>query len=224
MPDNGRVTQPSIAARSWTVIVPVKATSRGKSRIAVDPMLRRQVAIALVTDTVTAAAAATAVAEVVVVADDRGDGGLFSAIPGVRVRLTDAASLNAAIADGSAGISGPVAVLPGDLPGLTGPELDAVLAMVGSAGHPLVVVADRQGTGTTLLAAVDPAQLRPLYGPDSYRRHLAAGAHGLELPEDSWIRRDVDTVADLIQITAGRTGELADVVLGRSSAARERVC
>jgi 2-phospho-L-lactate guanylyltransferase len=218
------VTRPAISARSWTVIVPVKATSRGKSRIAVDPVLRQRVAAALATDTVTAAAEARSVCEVVVVADDHDDGAIFSAIPGVRVRLTDASSLNAAIVDGTTGISGRVAVLPGDLPGLTGQELDAVLALVGSAGHPVVVVADRQGTGTTLLAAVDPARLRPLYGPDSYRRHLAAGAHGLELPDDSWIRRDVDTVADLAQITAGRTGELADVVLGRTSAGAERIC
>lgn len=218
------MTQPAISARSWTVIVPVKATSRGKSRIAVDPMLRQRVAVALATDTVTAAAEARSVCDVVVVVDDQDDRAIFSAIPGVRIRLTRASSLNAAIVDGTTGIAGPVAVLPGDLPALTGQELDAVLAMIGSAGHPMAVVADRQGTGTTLLAAVDPAQLRPLYGPDSYRRHLAAGAHGLELPEDSWIRRDVDTVADLVQITAGRTGELADVVLGRSSAATERVC
>lgn len=218
------MTRPAISARSWTVIVPVKATSRGKSRIAVDPVQRQRVAAALATDTVTAAAEARSVCEVVVVADDHDDGAIFSAIPGVRVRLTDASSLNAAIVDGTTGISGLVAVLPGDLPGLTGQELDAVLALVGSAGHPVVVVADRQGTGTTLLAAVDPARLRPLYGPDSYRRHLAAGAHGLELPDDSWIRRDVDTVADLAQITAGRTGELADVVLGRTSAGAERIC
>lgn len=221
--DNGRVTIDSSAPRAdWTVIVPVKATSRGKSRIVLDVELRQQVAMALAIDTVTAAAAARSVEQVVVVADDPDDEHRLAGIAGVRVHRTRASSLNAAIADGVAGVTGPVAVLPGDLPGVTGPELDAVLEL--AAGHPRTVVADRQGNGTTLLTALDPAQLRLCYGPDSYRRHLAAGAQPLELPADSWIRRDVDTIEDLADITAGRTGELVATVLACRSPRTEPVC
>lgn len=221
--DNEQVTVDSCTPRAdWTVIVPVKATSRGKSRIVLDSGLRQQVAMALAIDTVTAAAAARSVAQVVVVVDDPDDGRRLADIAGVRVHHTRATSLNAAIADGVAGVPGPVAVLPGDLPGVTGPEIDDVLEL--AARQQRTVVADRQGTGTTLVTALDPVQLRLCYGPDSYRRHLAAGARPLELPTDSWIRRDVDTIDDLADITAGRTGELVATVLGCRSPRAEWVC
>lgn len=196
----------------WTLIVPVKATARGKSRVDVDPAVRQRLARALALDTVTAAAQATSVDAVVAVVEDEQDGALLSAIPGVRVRLTSARTLNDAIRDGLTGVTGPVAVLPGDLPGVQGGDVDAALALAVAAWAvtpaPMAVIADRQGVGTTLLAAVDPGSLLPLYGPDSYRRHLAAGAAALEVPVGNWIRRDVDTVDDLAGITGGRTGRL----------------
>lgn len=221
--DNEQVTVDSSTPRAdWTVIVPVKATSRGKSRIVLDPGLRQQVAMALAIDTVTAAATARSVSQVVVVAEDPDDGRGLAVIAGVRVHYTHAPSLNAAIADGLVGVPGPVAVLPGDLPGVTGAEIDEVLEL--AARQPQTVVADRQGTGTTLLTALDPAHLQLCYGPDSYRRHQAAGAQPLELPAESWIRRDVDTIEDLADIAAGRTGELVATVLACRSPRAERVC
>lgn len=201
----------SDAARvGWTVIVPVKSTARGKSRIAVDPELRQALAIALATDTVTAVAAAGAVTRVLVVAEDPGDATRFAMIDSVRTLVTAATSLNAAILDGLTRVEGPVAVLPGDLPSLTGGELDAVLAAV---DRPMMVVADRQGVGTTLLTAWRPADLMPRYGPDSFRRHRDGGAAPIVLPADSGIRRDVDTVEDLADVHGGRTAEIAAVLV-----------
>lgn len=203
---------PKHPGAGWTLIVPVKATARGKSRIDVDPAVRRRLARALALDTVTAAAGAGSVAVVVAVVEDEQDGALLSAVPGVRIRLTTARTLNDAIRDGLTGVTGPVAVLPGDLPGVGGSDIDAALAMAVAAWAdrpaPMAVVADRQGIGTTLLAGVDAGSLRPLYGPDSYRRHLTAGAVPLDVPPDNWIRRDVDTLEDLTGINAGRTGRL----------------
>ena len=67
------------------------------------------------------------------------------------------------------------------------------------------MVADRQGTGTTLLAASHSGQLRPQYGRDSLRRHVAAGAVLLDLPVASGLRRDVDRIGDLFGMTGSRT-------------------
>lgn len=220
-PSTGTEAPESDAARSgWTVIVPVKSTARGKSRIAVDPELRRDLAIALVTDTVTAVATAHGVTRVLVVADDPGDATRLGSIHKVQTRLTGATSLNDAILDGLAQVSGPVAVLPGDLPSLTGAELDAALAAV---DRPVMVVADRQGIGTTLLTAWRPADLVPRYGPDSFRLHRDGGAEPLVLPADSGVRRDVDTVEDLADVHGGRTARVAATLIGPADSDAARV-
>ena len=67
------------------------------------------------------------------------------------------------------------------------------------------MVADRQGTGTTLLAALTAAAIRPQYGTDSLRRHRDSGAHELTIPAGSGLRRDVDHVGDLVGVTGPRT-------------------
>jgi len=194
----------------WTVIVPLKASSRGKSRIEVDPTLRRRLALVMAMDTVAAASAAAGVAGVVVVAEDRADGERLSEIAGVRIQATRTADLNSAIRDGlislGRGFAGPVAVLPGDLPSLTATELDTALAA--ARRHRLAVVGDRQGTGTTLLTSASHAALRPQYGSCSLRLHVAAGAVPLEVPIESGLRRDVDRAADLADQTGPRTAAL----------------
>ncbi len=191
----------------WTLLVPLKSSVRGKSRIDVDPVLRRQLAVSMATDTIAAASAAPGVRAVLVVAEDVRDAEHLAGIPGVRIQRTDTAGLNEAIHDGLAGMGrdrpGPVAVLPGDLPSLMPNELGDALAAAHQ--HPFAVVADRQGTGTTLLTASTPAQLRPQYGRHSLRRHVALGAVLLDRPIASGLRRDVDRVDDLLGITGRRT-------------------
>ena len=190
---------------AWTLLVPLKSSIRGKSRIDVDPVLRRRLALAMAADTISAASAAPGVGVVLVVAEDVSDAEQLAAIPGVRIQRTTTTGLNQAIHDGVSGLAAdaPVAVLPGDLPSLTPAELGDALAA--AHRHPLAVVADRQGTGTTLLTATAPAQLRPHYGRDSLRRHLALGAVLLDLPVESGLRRDVDRVDDLPGITGSAT-------------------
>jgi 2-phospho-L-lactate guanylyltransferase len=128
--------------------------------------------------------------------------------------IVDGARVTVGAADGQR--SGPVAVLPGDLPSLLPGELAAALSA--AASHPCAVVADKQGTGTTLLAASDVSLLQPRYGPGSLGRHLADGAVRLDVPEDSGLRRDVDHLADLPDVTGPRTV----AVLERAGFARER--
>ena len=160
-------------------------------------------------DTIAAATAAPGVRLVLVVAEDEADGDRLAQLPGVHIQVTTTAGLNEAIRDGLAGIAdGPVAVLPGDLPSLTADELGDALGA--ARAHRTAVVADRQGTGTTLLTATAPGRLRPHYGPDSLRRHVAGGAVLLNLPIESGLRRDVDQVSDLAGVTGQRTLAVLD--------------
>jgi 2-phospho-L-lactate guanylyltransferase len=182
----------------WTILVPVKDTARGKSRIDLPAELRRRLALAMALDTVTAAARCGSVMAIV---EAEADAVALSAVPGVMAHRTGVTGLNESIRDGIKALSGSglatnrVAVLPGDLPGLRHAELSVVLQEC--AAHPFSVVADHQGVGTTLLAATEPGALDPQYGPDSCRRHQLAGAILIDLPDGSSLRWDVDTVADM---------------------------
>jgi 2-phospho-L-lactate guanylyltransferase len=192
--------------------VPLKSSDRGKSRIDVDPVLRRRIALAMATDTIAAASTAPGVGVVLVVAEDTQDAERLAEIRGVRIQLTSTTGLNLAIRDGLSGLGadavGPVAVLPGDLPSLTADELGDALAA--ALAHRNAVVADRQGTGTTLLTTTASGRLRPHYGPDSLRRHVMGGAVLLNLPVESGLRRDVDQVSDLAGVTGPRTLAVLD--------------
>lgn len=183
-------------ALGWTVLIPVKASGRGKSRILLDPARRQELALAMAMDTAAAAAAAPPVRAVVAVAEDAADAEALGAIVGVVARLTSVRGLNSSIMDAVRDLAGPVAVLPGDLPSLLPAELALALGFAGP--HRLAVVADRQGSGTTLLAASGARQLRPRYGPGSFAAHLTAGAVHVPTAPSSGLRRDVDVLEDLL--------------------------
>ncbi|WP_188944764.1 2-phospho-L-lactate guanylyltransferase [Nakamurella endophytica] len=184
----------------FTVIVPVKATGRGKSRLGLPDAVRGAVARAMAVDTVVAAAL---VAPVLVVAEDAADAAVFAALPGVRAHLTRVRGLNLSVLDGAAALRRPgagdappgVAVLPADLPGLDAADLADALRRARQLDR--AVVADRQGTGTTLLTGRRPDLLAPAYGEGSFARHVALGAVPLDVPAGVSIRMDVDEPADL---------------------------
>lgn len=198
----------------WTVVMPLKSSARGKSRIDLAPDLRRRLVLLMATDAVTAVAGAPGVARVLLVVEDADDGRTIadaarataapeSSAP-VDAHVTTATSLNAAIRDGAAQAGeGPVAVLPCDVPSATAAEIGAALAA--AHRHERAVVADADGVGTTLLAARHGRDLRPRYGPDSWRRHVDDGATPLELPAGSGLRRDVDLRSDLAMVTGPAT-------------------
>ncbi len=183
-------------ALGWTVLIPVKASGRGKSRILLDPALRQELALAMAMDTAVAAAAAPPVCAVLAVAEDAADAEALGGIAGVTARLTSVRGLNSSILDAVRDQAGPVAVLPGDLPSLRPEEL--ALALGFAVRLRLAVVADRQGSGTTLLAASGASELHPRYGPGSFAAHLAVGAVHVPTAASSGLRRDVDVLADLL--------------------------
>ncbi|GAB3605762.1 hypothetical protein GCM10027413_11710 [Conyzicola nivalis] len=185
--------------REWIVVVPVKGTAEAKSRFGEVPD-RGALALAIALDTTTAALAAESVVGVIVVTS----GAVATAFDDLDalVVVEDApAGLPAAIASGielAAELGAPgrgIAVLLGDLPALTPGELDAALGL--AAAHERATVADADGTGTVLVTAADGATHATAFGPGSSAAHVAAGYVPLDLPADSGLRNDVDTLEQL---------------------------
>lgn len=193
----------------WVVIVPLKAAAVGKSRLRAsgrpgggpqdapnggdDEQLVRAIGL----DTVQAASAAASVARVIVVTADAATAAAASALPGVVVvPESESHGLNAAIALGAvAAGDAPRAALLGDLPALRPEDLDTALAA--AAAVDLGVVADADGTGSTLVTARSGVAWTTAFGTDSFARHLALGCVVLDVPPGSRLRRDVDTADQL---------------------------
>jgi 2-phospho-L-lactate/phosphoenolpyruvate guanylyltransferase len=186
----------------WTVVVPVKSGDSAKSRLAADPR-RADIARALALDTLDAVLASDRVAEVVVVTDAR----IPLADRRLHVVRDPGAGLRAALAHGLTAArrrGGYRALLLGDLPLLSGTALDSAL----DAAEPLprALVADAEGTGSTLTTAAPGVAHRIRFGRDSRRLHRASGYVELALPRDSVLRRDADVPSDLDLLSDPRLG------------------
>jgi 2-phospho-L-lactate/phosphoenolpyruvate guanylyltransferase len=208
----------------WSVVIPVKGTSNSKTRFA--PGDNSGLAVAMALDSVGAALAADGVDEVIVVTSAADAFRHTGAI----VVADHHAGLNAAIEaglaavgvrhdaqpSGSAAAPSPAAasdlalgrnraVLLGDVPALRPAELGAALKE--ALGHPLSMVADSDGTGTTLATATSGHRHVLAFGPGSREAHVAAGY--TELSGD-WpgLSRDVDSQSHLdVLAQMGMLGE-----------------
>ena len=191
----------------WVVVIPVKGTDDAKSRFGDSPR-RAELALAIALDTVSAALAATTVIGVLVVTSTAAAAS-FDDLEALVVIEEQPSGLGAAIAGGiavAAELGAPgrgIAVLLGDLPALTPRELD--LALAAAAQHPLAMVADAAGAGTTLVTAADGEVHSTAFGADSRRAHLAAGYSELDVAAGSGLRIDVDTL-DELRALAPRVG------------------
>lgn len=212
-----------MAARTWTVVVPVKRLAVAKSRLAALAGDRRaDLALAFALDTVAAALATPSVARVVVVSDEPSARSGCAALGAVVVGDEPDAGLNPALRHGAAatepGLG--VAAVSADLPALTPQSLDLALGLAGE--HAVSYVADAAGTGTTLYAARHLADFDPGYGGGSAARHAAAGAVALDAPGLERLRRDVDTPADLAEAQHLGVGPRTTVVLAAITGAEPR--
>ncbi len=208
----------------WSVVIPFKGTSNSKSRFGSGD--NSGLAIAMALDTVWAALAADGVDEVIVVTS-AGEAFLHTGAIVVADPLADQnAGLSAAIDAGLAAVgvsthakptdpaaapnpSAPRdlalgrnrAVLLGDIPALRPAELSA--ALTEALGHPLAIVADSEGTGTTLATATAGHRHLLAFGPGSRLAHAAAGY--VEISGD-WpgLSRDVDTQSHLDALARAR--------------------
>lgn len=202
---------------AWVTVVPVKARATAKSRL--DPgsqARRRALAGAFAVDTVAALVAVDRVRVVVVVC---GDHDLARDLSGPHVELLDEpdpAGLNPATEVGirwslahhpDAGIC----VLPADLPALR--PADVAAALHRAASSPRTVLADPEGTGTTMLTGLPGTPPRPCFGPGSLARHVADGAVALDGAGLARASRDVDTAAHLLAVRRLGVGRATRLVL-----------
>lgn len=191
------------AAAQFTAVLPIKSWTHAKSRLHEDPIVRHAFARALLKDTLAAVLDARAVVCTVVVTPDAGvaEYARFAGAEVVADRTRARGdALNDAVARGADWARKrfprrPVAVLPGDLPALTGPALSDVLR--DAVDHELAFCPDAGGQGTTLVVARTPGLLRTAYGPDSAQRHRDLGA--VEMADvPAGVRRDIDVLDDLV--------------------------
>jgi 2-phospho-L-lactate/phosphoenolpyruvate guanylyltransferase len=222
----------------WVVVVPVKPLATAKTRLHTGSLALPHTALvlAMACDTVAAVSACRLVTEVLVVTDDPQARRVLDGLGARVVPDAPAGGLNlaiaygASVAAGSVGAVGSVAVgsvavgsvavaaVTADLPALRTWELTA--ALQAAAGGPVTgppapeatraMVPDAAGSGTTLLAAPPGVPLEPRFGADSALAHQRTGARRLDGDWPS-LRRDVDTLPDLVE--AQRLG------LGRHTAA-----
>ncbi|MFJ6213520.1 NTP transferase domain-containing protein [Streptomyces sp. NPDC092296] len=200
LPADGATAGPDPAGPVWTALVPAKPFALAKSRCAdLTPAARRALARAMLTDVVTRLGAVPSVHAVVVVGGGPEVAGTALASGAAAFSTTCGPGLNAETADALAALAGPArrfAVVMGDLPGAAPADFAAALAAAGRHGG-AALVADAEGTGTTLLALPGPQEFRPFLGPGSRGRFLAAGYRELDVPAASPLRRDIDTVRQL---------------------------
>lgn len=201
----------------WVVVVPVKPSTRGKSRLEVPGVDRAALARAVALDTLAAATACDLVVQVVVVTDDAALARDAAMIPALRfVPEGEARGLDAAVATGMAAVDPnrrmPRAALLGDLPSLRPDDLAAALQAAASA--PRAVVADAEGTGSTLVTASAGVAWTSSFGDGSFARHVASGCEPLEIPDASTLRRDVDTAEQLDAARALGLGPRTAALLG----------
>lgn len=201
----------------WRIVVPLRL-SDAKTRLSAHAAPRRRdLAVAMALDVLSAAQACPAVAEVALVADGPGiDAVQAAGIPPVLVEMDPGAGLNAAILAGATGAPGPVAALLADVPCAT-PEAIATALASCMAGP--VIVSDAEGIGTTMLAARGVRDLHPHFGARSRAAHIAAGATevvDLSPGALAGLRRDVDSEVALWDARRLGLGAFTRAVLAHS--------
>lgn len=195
-PASGPTTQ------GWSVVIPVKALSAAKSRLAAGTPDAAELALAFFLDALAAAVAAPRVRQVVVATSDDRVRRSAESVGADVIDDGEHPGINAAARWGAAhcGRGRGVAVIVSDLPCLTPLALDSALAA--AEQHPTSFLADLDGTGTTMWCATTPHPVDPRFGQDSRSAHLASGAvdlvvehaeHADALRELERARCDVDT-------------------------------
>jgi 2-phospho-L-lactate guanylyltransferase len=116
--------------------------------------------------------------------------------------LPDMGGLNASLAHAASWATSmnarSVLMLPGDLPLLDGSDIRALLTSGMAA--PNITIAPTQDGGTGAILLSPPGAIAPVFGPDSFRRHIEE-AHAARISVRTVVRtgfsRELDTTEDL---------------------------
>lgn len=184
-------------------MIPVKPSGIGKSRLTVSAAARARFARAFAIDTVRAALASSAVCGVLVVTADAAAAEEFRALGATVVPEAEPGGIDAALQRSAeiTGIDSPRAALLGDLPALNSDDLTEALRL--AADHARSVIADAEGTGTTMVTANRGVPWRSHFGEGSFAAHRTAGFTPLPLDPASTLRFDVDTADQLSALRDG---------------------
>ena len=204
MTTTGRHASTVARRAEWTVAIALKGLGDGKSRLS--PFLsaaeRAELVVAMASDVVAAVAASDTVREVVVVTPETGLahrlGGDVVVLPERRASGLNDAYVRAREAVGR----GPLALVAADLPRLRTADIDHLTSIAEGSTTP-VVVADCEGSGSTVLAGTDATLLRPHFGLHSRAAHVAGGAEDVSAEFPPTARHDVDTFASLAALCVG---------------------
>lgn len=190
----------------WTAVLALKPLAQAKTRLRCELSneQRASLALAMAGDAVESALACAVIGRCLVVTADRFAAATLRRL-GASIALEPAPrGLNAAFELGRQWVlgsgGGRLALMMADLPECRPAALEDFLNLVPERRAGLV--ADLDGTGTTLLAAADARIVRPRFGPDSRRRHAEAGAMDLTSAVAAELRRDVDDWAALTSLSA----------------------
>ncbi len=188
-------------------VIPVGSLEGAKSRLGeqLDAEERQDLVAGFLARTVVAALAVDLLADVLVVSPDR-DVLARAASLGARTLRQRSEGLNAGLrdarADMVAGGADTLLVLPIDLPLVTSAEIARVLVTLDDHARAVVLVTDRHGTGTNVLALRPPDAIEVAFGPGSRAAHRraaeASGATYLEV--DGPLSVDLDTPDDLVYV------------------------
>jgi 2-phospho-L-lactate/phosphoenolpyruvate guanylyltransferase len=105
-------------------------------------------------------------------------------------------------ADVLSGTATSILMISGDIPLIHAADVAELVEL--AARTPVVaIVPDRAGEGTNALLCAPPAAIAPCFGPDSFRRHVAAAhARGVEvrIVESDALALDIDDIEDLDEL------------------------
>jgi 2-phospho-L-lactate guanylyltransferase len=198
------------SSKSIWAVLPVKSFLDAKQRLAsaYDPRFRRTLMIAMVQDVLQALSQARSLSGTIVVTIDD-EARELARSWGALVTQRGATGGHTAAVNG--GISlikdenlGGVLALPGDVPGVTGNEID-ILVERHAKGPAFTISPSHDRRGSNGIVATPPDLVPLAYGDDSFLPHLAtARARGIEptIVELAGFGMDVDYPEDLDMLAA----------------------
>ncbi len=198
---------------STIAIVPVKELDHAKQRLAqtLNPAERQRLVLSMLREVLQTLKQVRGIGGILVISRDPQVTALAGELGAHVAAEPETADLNASIAFGlalahKAGAARAL-IVPGDVPLATPADFSAVLAAA-KGPESAVLAPSLDGDGSNALLLPLPAAFATVYGPDSAKRHQAAGrAAGIDvrIVRNDRLGQDIDTAADLA-VLAGRPG------------------